>query len=582
MTRRLVSMLGMGKDSPPPHYEAVSYDLDGRCSKKTPLVQAALLELAGPFDSVVLLGTKEVRARWVDTGEIGRQGLEGVAPDPEASRRFVEVSSGRTREDLWTLFTAYTSAFGLDSPPSELVFDVTHGFRTQPMIGIAALQFALSEWIRRGVAPPTVRVLYGAFETRQADVAPVWDMTDILLVSRWNGALDALMRYGRADDLESLALAASVEHRASLESEGLRGKELSAANTVKSLGKQARDYADDLALGRLISLHRETVPKLRKLLSSEEIAAWTERLPVLKGTVAELASDLSKLDRAPVAAGPGAPTDNWPLDEEGLVALTHLVEVYERMQRFAEMAALLRESSVVQHALDSARPMKLDRSKGGLDPIYAEEIHSDVERDWSAANRHNAVSQIRNDIEHLGLRKNPLPARALRDRLRKLADAQAKATLARRDTAGVRDLSDLALEAEQKRKRQAVFRNLSNHSVATWASSQRDAARALGYGEPADLTTPLPLVDPAATSDELAKVAEQIVDAVCAEGRPFAAYVGTEPTLTLMLVALLQARGVRCFNATSARDTQESTLDDGSTRSVRTFRFVTWREYAIR
>ena len=201
------------------------------------------------------------------------------------------------------------------------------------------------------------------------------------------------------------------------------------------------------------------------------------------------------------------------------------------------------------------------RSNPGIDPEYWKKTYDAVDREWGAANRESPVVALRNDIEHLGLNASPGTARGLREQLQKRASER---------------------ENLQALRGPPIFLNVSNHLLSSWSPAQREAAVSLGLGEPRDLSSPLPTVDPAASLGDLETLAQTIVDGACANGRPLGAYVATEATLTLLLVDRFQNRGVRCFNATSARKVEETQLDDGALRTVREFRFVAWREYANR
>jgi len=202
MPSRLVSILGLGPSAEPPHYTPVAYQVEGApAAAVTPLVQRALLDLNPDIGSVVLLGTAAVKSRWVDSGLarkiLGRDFGFTLLPD------------GATSEARWQVFNKVARALRADAiddleddEPDAIVFDVTHGFRLQPMLGLAALAFVRSDEARDGFRPTPVRVTYGAFEARDAttNIAPIWDLTELMVAAEWNAAFDAFIRYGRADD----------------------------------------------------------------------------------------------------------------------------------------------------------------------------------------------------------------------------------------------------------------------------------------------------------------------------------------------------------------------------------------------
>ena len=121
------------------------------------------------------------------------------------------------------------------------------------------------------------------------------------------------------------------------------------------------------------------------------------------------------------------------------------------------------------------------------------------------------------------------------------------------------------------------FVNLSNHSVTTWSSEQLAAAKSLALGDPTDLVGAMPLVPSDADERAVADLAASIADRALAMGA-LGAMVSTEFTLTVALVDALQARGVRCFAATTERRARE-VVRDGHTVKESVFAFVRWREF---
>jgi len=113
--------------------------------------------------------------------------------------------------------------------------------------------------------------------------------------------------------------------------------------------------------------------------------------------------------------------------------------------------------------------------------------------------------------------------------------------------------------------------------VSGWSDDQIQAAIEGGLGIPTDLQGSMPLVDPAASTHDVEAMAHDIVKSILAM-RPSAAFVAGEPTLTLVLVRELQARGIRCVSATTERRSIERKIGD-KIEKVSQFCFVRWRDY---
>ena len=590
MSTRLVSFLGLGRpDSEPPHYSDATYELDGRRAAKTPLLQRALLELVPEIDSLVILGTAEVRERWFVTGLfeklIGR------------TAHFVLLPHGESPEERWEIFTNTVDSLragpiveaGERDGPDQLVVDITHGYRSQPLFGMAALHHVISEWARQETQePPAVRITYGAFDAKAGEsaVSPIWDLTEFVLSSQWNAALDALMRFGRADDIERLGELEMRAHKARLRAAGKSGRELGEARFPETLGKAARKLADDLALNRLPHLlvrsssgGAGSAACLLRLIESDDAARFQRRLPPVRESMNQLRVWLEPL-QAPNVLG-----------AEGLAAMAPLARLYGRLQRFAEQAALVREGLVTHYALATGRD---DVAEPDVEGCNVSRLG--VEEDWKAAGARfrtsrdevlppaveenlrlsSSMVEPRNDIEHCGLKYRPNPARSLRRLLDRSTTAFASLVESTLDDTGERARS---VQPHYGENLDPKFLNLSNHPLADWSAEQLEAARDLDLGEPVDLRGGMPLVRPEADTGEIRAMAAEIADRAVEQGAA-GTLVMTEYTLTQALVSNLQRRGVRCFAVTSKRTIVDERRVDDTTEKKSLFSFVRWREYA--
>lgn len=572
MTTRLVSFLGLGKmGATPPYYEFVRYEWMGQISSETPLVEQAIVELHGAVDEVVLLGTSDVEERWIQSRE-----LEKWLRHPF---KFKRVAKGSDVSQLRELFEAIVLALGVswddraaEEPAKQILLDVTHGYRIQPILATAALSFALSEWRRRGDTPPEVRVLYGAYDAASGDVPrPIWDLTEIVTVANWNAALDAMLRYGRADDIESLASAMAKVAVSEARARGEEGTDLGRWSHIKAIGGAARRFSDDLALGRMRELLRTSAPDLLQKLRDPRTEHWVSELPLLRGAVSELARVVEDLCLSQGRIG----------GPEGIRAMVPLARHYGRIQRFAEQAATLREALVSLFGVIGDDGRKPDpgekgcqearaRLEGGLGALV-KRIH-DGERpggkDEGLGKLAGNVQPVRNDIEHLGFNDQPASSVSLRRSLGQLTGDFA--SLVEQVLGPAPTPTGAVAGGALDGTTEPCFVNISNHPSERWSADQRRAAEALG-GRIVDI--PFPAVPPEAQTDDLAALAETIIANV-PSGCTHAMVMG-EFTLTLVLVRRLQARGVSCVVAAGPRKAEE--LPDGEKLSR--FEFVTFREY---
>lgn len=402
---RLVSILGLGPGAEPPHYQLTRYELGKKvCSQSTPLVQAALLELEPEITSVLLLGTSAVSERWRDTGLLRRY--------IERDFAFRSIPDGSSSDERWEIFEAFVAALspdpieGLESEePEAIIFDVTHGFRLQPMLGLSALSFVRSSAHRRRDTSTPVRVTYGAFDARdkEQNITPIWDLSELIQAGEWNSAFDALLRYGRADELFNVTQRLAKSKSYPVET----------SKAFERLGKRARAFADDLILSRTSNLFRHSAKNLYDAINDEALDAIFNKRQMLLEPFGLLQKRLEKLFSDTVVS------------KEGLRAQAALARELFETGHFASTAANLREALVdlAGHLLGKGAALEL---REGVEPRESRkpiedilnghetqpEGVSQVLRLWSI------FREIRNDILHSGRREKPREAAALRNQIK--------------------------------------------------------------------------------------------------------------------------------------------------------------------
>ncbi|MGI5939691.1 MAG: CRISPR-associated DxTHG motif protein [Thermoleophilia bacterium] len=188
----LLSIVGTG------NYQPVSYSLNGFVSGLTRYAPVAVVDLLNQA------GESVSHLRVLVTSEAAEQHLDQLQAEiatrsPATIVEPVPIPQGRDEAELWTIFDSTCSAAA-----NGLVMDVTHGFRSTPLVALSALRFTSET---DDVAAP--RILYGAWEARDAqNVAPMFDLSVITHIDRWARAIRDLEQ-----DLDPRKLADLAEER---------------------------------------------------------------------------------------------------------------------------------------------------------------------------------------------------------------------------------------------------------------------------------------------------------------------------------------------------------------------------------
>lgn len=327
MRKLFVSFLGTS------NYVPCNYGIDGRWHGPVRFVQTATLRTRcadWETDDRVLIGCT-AGARKTNL-ELLKEELDssGWAVAPEV----VDLPDGTSEEELWTIFQRLLEHIG---EGDELVFDITHSFRSLPMLFTVLIQYL------RVVRSVRLRgVYYGAFEQlgRPGEVeqmplkqrnAPIIDLTGFLTLYDWSAAIDHFLRFGSPTDLERLV----KEHLAPIlkRTTGADQDAKATRRLVEHLTDFARcaQYVRGRELARF-PFQSEIVDPLRRI--------GGEFLPPLKPVLKRLEDSFSELqDRDPANA---LHTVAWCIDhdliQQGITLLQEAI-VDDWVRRCADLLA---------------------------------------------------------------------------------------------------------------------------------------------------------------------------------------------------------------------------------------------------
>jgi len=388
MEKLLIGFLGTGD------YKHVRYVLDGKEAPPTPLSVAALSALFPDHRPVLLTTRGAYEKNW---GLVETSFRELKKPVPER----VEIPSGKTEGEIWATIEQFVE---LVPKGASVVLDVTHGFRTQPLLVFAAM--GLLTELEHATAE---RVLYGAFDARGDDGrAPFFDFTALFELLAWSQALADFKRYGYAKPLRELLRESSG--RAYREGRDYR------PTGLVGLGDALGKIAEALSLLRPVEAHQAARGLVRL---SEQAEADLMAMPELR----PLAGFLTEATARYRSLGEAEALFSW----DGLPVLGRMIRLYLELEQYPQAITLAREALVTLRTLDNC-----------TDPLNREAREA-AEKEINAAAKvlllngrpasedlvpyaelWNALADLRNDVDHAGFRKSPRSAESVRKQAEKL------------------------------------------------------------------------------------------------------------------------------------------------------------------
>jgi len=124
------------------------------------------------------------------------------------------VPSGKSEEEIWEIFKI---VFNCLKDKDEIIYDITHSFRSLPMLGMTLLNYA------KFLKNVTVNgIYYGAFEVigNNIDIgnmeiekrnAPIFNLTEFSNLQDWSVAADNFVNLGNAEKMSEILLQYSME-----------------------------------------------------------------------------------------------------------------------------------------------------------------------------------------------------------------------------------------------------------------------------------------------------------------------------------------------------------------------------------
>jgi CRISPR-associated DxTHG motif protein len=178
---KLLTFVGLGD------YHRVPY-ASGTNTFETDLFSEALYQWHTPSKTIAFLTPK---AKEGNNWKILQTRIPGIIG--------VDIPNGNSEEELWQIFSKITD--NLDEG-DEVIFDITHAFRSIPILALLATSF-----LRIAKNVKLKAILYGAHDAKDVEArapVPVFDLTPFVALLDWITATDRFIKNGDGNELAGL------------------------------------------------------------------------------------------------------------------------------------------------------------------------------------------------------------------------------------------------------------------------------------------------------------------------------------------------------------------------------------------
>jgi CRISPR-associated DxTHG motif protein len=336
----------------------------------------------------------------------------------------VDIPDGRNDEELWAIFQAVVDAV---DPGEQLIFDITHGFRSLPFLSFLAVAYL------RVVKNIQLKgVYYGNFEARDQSVTPnrtpVIDLTPFVDLLDWTAGADHFVRFGDASELARLLRTQHERVKPDL------NNKVAMSEWGNSPVKKTAAYLERASRALRVLRPNEAMD------ASAQICA---QLPEALKASQELAHPLLPLGEhvrnsfTPIARSENEQSKN---PAETLKIERQLIKWYLDRNQIFLAVALAREWLVswvmvqigmCNNLLEKSEREKVERALGqkfqqmiGKSPVNNNDTAlSDLEKLHNLdtiVQCYNQLGDLRNDLMHAGKRKSPRAAEKVEEQAKEL------------------------------------------------------------------------------------------------------------------------------------------------------------------
>ncbi len=372
-------------------------------------------------DEIRIFLTKDAKEKnWLDNGHYDREGKQIQNSGLESRIKLIgikskilhyDINEGFNEEEIWEIFQSIYDSFKEDE---EVIVDITHSFRSLPMLLITLLNFA--KQVKK------IRVLgiyYAAFENLgpihkvreipvDQRVAPVLDLTSFSQLQDWTNATYDFIRNANITSLKKLVQSSKKELTNTIDNKAARDVIVEIDRILQEINLCRGNYIIDYDFDNL----KKNIDMLRNLDLS------IRPLPILIDELLEKIKNFS-----------------YP----GIENLVNSVEWCIEHNLFQQAITLLQETviTIILKKLDSDfRIRDLRKAVSNCFFIVKENIEKN---NWHNLNKihekltekvleldfvkkisgdYEYLSDIRNDINHGGFIKDSKPAESIKSRLR--------------------------------------------------------------------------------------------------------------------------------------------------------------------
>jgi len=389
------------------NYTACNYVYEGYRKENIRFVQQATVEHFckdwNVDDMIIIFTTPTAKERnWEDYYEFKKPCTNDIIKDwglntclknlkVNPQIKAVDIPEETSESKIWEMFQIVYEQLEYDD---EIVFDITHGFRSSPMLLMVLINYA--KFLKNITVQ---KILYGAFEATKSIDKPIWDLTNFGLLQEWTSGANEFINFGSADRLVKLTKGLSSKKSDIAEKKMFRNFE--------DLSKIVEEIALSIKTNRLNALVEgkifETLKYQLSLLQIDLIKPYKPIIEKIEERTKDFSTEFD-LKNGFVAV-------KWCIDnkliQQGITLLqenilSYILKELDKDWRDKDLRRILSSCLSIKNKFEyNSNSVTWD--KEFVDKFFDNPIILSFKKVYQKLNK-----SFRNDINHAGMNDNPI------------------------------------------------------------------------------------------------------------------------------------------------------------------------------
>ncbi|QSZ27547.1 TIGR02221 family CRISPR-associated protein [Aceticella autotrophica] len=424
MTVKFFSFLGTGS------YTKCRYKFDDIESSSSCYVQEALIAILlkkkVDLKSIFIFKTKEATdTNWNKNKKYPYEaGLDGVLSKYEnkLSINPVDIPSGQNEDELWEIFDSVSQQI---DEGDEIIFDITHSFRSLPILALIILNYA------KFVKKCEIRgIYYGAIEAvgkeikdiEEKDIAPIFDLTPFVRLLDWTVGIDRFIETGDARHINHLMKLGTKE----LHLKGMKDER----NILSDFSQKLEKYTKNVATCRGKEISNGGL-KLKDTLEDAVSIADKAYIKPMKPVIDRLNDRFKNFDNdenknmleiVKWCSEHNQIQQGFTILEEGIIS--YLCDKFRFDKNIKKDREIIEQAIYIKHkSLQKDKDKWREKAKENEDAIKNILNKFNEENDKNLIKvLYEEIKPIRNDINHAGYNEGSMDAEKFETKLKNLID----------------------------------------------------------------------------------------------------------------------------------------------------------------